>query len=493
MSDELYVPQIDYTSRDYEAIRDDLIGLIPNFSDVWTSRESTDFGIVLLELFSYAADIMNYYIDRAANESFIDYSTQRSTVLALARLLNYTPNEVVAATGSVTFTNILSTSQTIPAGTVLAGTSSVDGGNVLFETDAAVTISANGTGTVAVTQGVTVTGEELGTSTGMPSQTFTLAETNVITGSGGSSGVSTTSILVSVGGISYTRVRSLVNSLSTDLHFEASTDSEGYTTITFGDGTFGKIPPKGLLITCTYRTGSGALGNVGADSITSVFSTPDTSYPSVNVTNPTATSGGQDPESTDNIRDSAPKALSTLNRAVSLADYANLALTIDGVAKANAVAAVYTDVVLYVAAAGGSATSSSLKSTISSYFADKIPPGTTVTVTDYTPVYPDVRVTVAVNPLYSATDVKARAQAALYDLLNFDNVTMNDTIYQADIVKAVATVEGVTSITITGLKKKYQYSDSTAATTVSDIYCYVNEVPVLVDDNIEVTSVGGIS
>lgn len=384
MSDELYVPQIDYTSRDYEAIRDDLIGLIPNFSDVWTSRESTDFGIVLLELFSYAADIMNYYIDRAANESFIDYSTQRSTVLALARLLNYTPNEVVAATGSVTFTNILSTSQTIPAGTVLAGTSSVDGGNVLFETDAAVTLSANGTGTVAVTQGVTVTGEELGTSTGMPSQTFTLAETNVITGSGGSSGVSTTSILVSVGGISYTRVRSLVNSLSTDLHFEASTDSEGYTTITFGDGTFGKIPPKGLLITCTYRTGSGALGNVGADSITSVFSTPDNSYPSVNVTNPTATSGGQDPESTDNIRDSAPKALSTLNRAVSLADYANLALTIDGVAKANAVAAVYTDVVLYVAAAGGSATSSSLKSTISNYFADKIPPGTTVTVTDYT-------------------------------------------------------------------------------------------------------------
>ena len=492
MSDELYVPQVDYTSRDYEAIRDDLIGLIPNFSESWTSRESTDFGIVLLELFSYAADLLNYYIDRAANESFIDYSTQRSTVLALARLLNYTPNEVVAATGSVTFTNVLSTTQTIPAGTVVSGVNSTDGGSLLFETDAAITLSANASGSVNVTQGVTVTDEELGTSTGLPSQEFTLAENNVIHGSSGTSGVSSTSILVSVGGVSYTRVSSLVNSKSTDLHFSAATDSEGYTTLTFGDGTFGKIPPKGLLITATYRTGSGALGNVGAGAITSVFSTPDNSYPSVNVTNLTATSGGQDPETTDSIRDSAPKALSTLNRAVSLADYANLALTVAGVSKAKAVASVYTNVILYIAAAGGAVASSSLKTTIANYFADKTPPGTTVTVTDYTPVYPDIRVTVAVDSLYSSTDVKARVQAALYDLLNFDNVVMNDTIYQADVVKAISTVDGVTAITVTGLKKKYQYADATVPVSVSDIYCYVNEVPILIEDNIEVTTIGGI-
>jgi hypothetical protein len=492
MSDELYVPQIDYTSRDYEAIRDDLIGLIPNFSEVWTSRESTDFGIVLLELFSYSADIMNYYIDRAANESFIDYSTQRSTVLALARLLNYTPNEVVAATGSVSITNSIGTSQTIPAKTILAGTSSVDGGNILFETDSALTLAGNATGTVSITQGVTITDEELGTSTGLPNQEYSLSETNVITGSGGSSGVSTTSILVSVGGVSYTRVSSLVNSTPTDLHFEIATDSEGYTSIIFGNGTFGKIPPKGNLITATYRTGSGSLGNVGAGAITSVFSTPDNSYPSVTVTNLSATSGGEDPESTDSIRDSAPLALSTLNRAVSLADYANLALSINGVAKAKAIASVYSNVTLYIAAAGGSASSNSLKTSISSFLSDKTPPGTIVNIIDYTPVYPDIRVTVTADPLYYSQDVRTRVQEALYSLISFDNVVMNDTIYQSDIIKAVKSVEGVASVTISGLQKKYQFSDAAASTTVTDIYCLINEVPILIEDNIEVTVIGGV-
>jgi hypothetical protein len=493
MADQLYVPQVDYTSRDYESIREDLIGLIPNFSDTWTSRESTDFGIVLLELFSYMGDLLNYYIDRAANESFIDTSTQRSTVLAIAKLLNYSPTEVVAATGSVTFTNnSTTTAQTVPALTKLSGVSDSDGGSLIFETDAAVTVPANGSANVTVTQGVTVSNEQVGVATGVASQKYQLAETNIITGSATSSGVSAGSILVTIGGVSYTPVSSLVNSTPTSLHFELSTDSEGYTTLLFGDGVYGKIPPKGNLIQATYRTGSGSLGNVSAGAITSVLETPNGTYPLVNVYNATAISGGEDPESTDSIRAAAPKALSALNRAVSLADYQNLAAAIPGVAKASAISSVFSYVTLYVVAAGGSVASSSLKTSIINYFADKTPPGTTVTVLDYTPVFPDVRVTVTADSLYFAADVSARVQEAIYDVLTFDNVTLNDVIYEADIVKAASSVEGVRSVTVTGLSKKYQYYDVVAASTVSTIYCFINELPILLESNVDVNVVGGI-
>ena len=113
MADSYYVPQIDYQSRDFTSIRDDLINLIPNFAPQWTSRDSTDFGIVLIELFSYMGDILNYYIDRAANENFLATATQRDTVLNLARLLNYSPGEPVPSQITVQFSNY-STTSTVP-------------------------------------------------------------------------------------------------------------------------------------------------------------------------------------------------------------------------------------------------------------------------------------------------------------------------------------------------------------------------------------------
>jgi hypothetical protein len=46
-----YIPQVDYTSRDYETIREDLLNLIPNYAPNWTNRDPSDFGITLVELF----------------------------------------------------------------------------------------------------------------------------------------------------------------------------------------------------------------------------------------------------------------------------------------------------------------------------------------------------------------------------------------------------------------------------------------------------------
>ena len=53
MAEINYVPQVDYTSKDYAAIRDDMISRISDFLPEWTSRDPADFGIVLIELFSY--------------------------------------------------------------------------------------------------------------------------------------------------------------------------------------------------------------------------------------------------------------------------------------------------------------------------------------------------------------------------------------------------------------------------------------------------------
>jgi hypothetical protein len=101
---------IDYTSRDYYAIREDLINLVKqrvNQSGIrkWTGDDSSDFGVALIEAFAYVGDLTNYYIDRIANETYLPTATQRKSIINLAKLYGYSPTGFRAATLQVTFGN----------------------------------------------------------------------------------------------------------------------------------------------------------------------------------------------------------------------------------------------------------------------------------------------------------------------------------------------------------------------------------------------------
>ena len=139
-----YIPQVDYTSRDYSSIRSDLVALIPNILPEWTSTDASDFGITLIELFAYMGDMLNYYIDRSANEGFINTATQRSSVLSIANLLNYTPSNGTPATVTLTFQNSTASIISVPAKTQVATTTTVNGltTQIIFETDSTISVPA---------------------------------------------------------------------------------------------------------------------------------------------------------------------------------------------------------------------------------------------------------------------------------------------------------------------------------------------------------------
>ena len=72
---------IDYLARDYDSFRQALVDLIPSKLPEWTDRSEADFGIVLLELVAYMADILSYYQDRLANECFLATAQERRSVI----------------------------------------------------------------------------------------------------------------------------------------------------------------------------------------------------------------------------------------------------------------------------------------------------------------------------------------------------------------------------------------------------------------------------
>jgi hypothetical protein len=474
MAEINYIPQVDYTSKDYVAIRDDMLGQITDVFPTWTSRDSADFGIVLIELFAYMGDIINYYIDRSANEAFMTTASQRDSVLYLARLLGYNPTTVIAATVTLKFFNTNTSTKTIPAGTQVATSASTTGGTqIIFETNSAVTIPAiSGTTpgeiTVVATQGETVTETLSPVSTGEINQIRELTFSPLIQNS----------IDIVSGASTFTEVPYLIDYNNYDPVFTVQTNADGVSFVVFGDGISGRIPSSGAAFTATYRIGGGTIGNVGAGLLKSIIksSVALSSLSGVTVTNPAAATGGAEAETTDSIRVNAPNSVRALNRAVSLADYSALCVEA-GVSKANAVADVYTSVTIYFAPSAGDIGLTSISgttpssifnttaATLATYFVGKIPANTTVTFQppSYVPV--SIVATITTLPQYKNSLVTTAVNSAVAELLAFDNVFFQDKLTLNDIMSTIASVEGVAYVQVEKLVRAQAGYDLTYTIT----------------------------
>jgi hypothetical protein len=105
-------------------------------------------------------------------------------------------------------------------------------------------------------------------------------------------------------------------------------------TIRFGDGEFGRAPPRGTVFSAEYRVGNGRRGNVAATSLAAL----DPPLPFVErVTNPLPGAGGVDPETIAEAVRLGPEAFRALAfRAVRPEDYAEAAERLPWVQRAGA-------------------------------------------------------------------------------------------------------------------------------------------------------------
>jgi hypothetical protein len=456
-----YVPQVDYTSRDYASIRDDMTALIPDYAPTWTTRDPADIGMTLLELFSYMGDLLSHYIDRSANEAFISTASQRDSILQLAKLLGYNPKENIAATVTLTFYNSTASIITVPAKTRIATTVVSNNVNtqIIFETNAVGTVpaksgSVNGSAQIKATHGITVT-EIVGTSTGLSNQVFKLSQTPVVNNN----------VTITVGGTNYIYVPYLIDYNGYDAVFTTYTNAAGITYVIFGDGISGAIPTNTSIITATYRVGGGIIGNVAANTIKTILTNAQAGLTVLNTyygssTDDGSATGGTNSESTDSIRLNAPLSFRALNRAVSLSDYAALAVA-GGAAKASAVADVYSSVTLFFVPYGDtgvlvdgvtpSTIFTSLITTLNTYLTDKIPANTTITYQPASYASGKLFANITVLPKYNQTLTKLKVGLAVANLFSLDNVAFQDTIYLSDVFGAITSTLGVGSVQITKL------------------------------------------
>jgi hypothetical protein len=112
---------VDYTDKDFDALRARLIALIKSVFPDWTDFDVASFGNLLVELYAYVGDVLTFYQDNLARESRLVTATQRKSVMALAKMLGYRLHGAQAATAEVwlQLARVPVASVTFPAGTVL--------------------------------------------------------------------------------------------------------------------------------------------------------------------------------------------------------------------------------------------------------------------------------------------------------------------------------------------------------------------------------------
>ncbi len=493
---------VDYMARDYDSLLKAMRDLIPDKLPEWKGYDSeADFGNVLLQLFAHMGDILSYYQDRIANESFLGTAQTRQSIIHHLRLIGYRLSTAVPASTTLTLTVPAARTDTIQIvkGNAFATKSQKDKTSIRFEYAGEQPLSidfgkipANGgkkhfTG-VPVEEGRLFSEEKLGTSNGKPDQRFPLAHKGLILRSLGMGAAVNRDIILKVayGGMieEWTLQESLAFSRG-QKDYVIEIDEDDSAVIIFGDGAFGEIPQADAVIFATYRVGGGLNGNVSADTILTIVDAPQLSLLGAKVTNPDAATGGSDRESIAHAVMNAPGVFRSLKRASTKADYEALALRFKGVGKVRAEAESWNTVKLYVAPDGGGKVSDILRANLLAYFEDKRPITTIIEISDvdYVKVY--IKADIEIERYYNTDDVLEKVRSAVNDLLSFDKVDFRQMLYLSKFYEAIEAVDGVKSVMISEFRTDQSSKGATTAEgselVKSDgrIEMLANEIPII--------------
>jgi len=319
----------------------------------------------------------------------------------------------------------------------------------------ATTVNAN----VGIATGGSPVTELLGSGNAQtPNQSFTLKQTPLTYTQAATPTGAQSSLQVNVNGAGWTDVNSLYNQSPSAQVFDVMNLPSGAAVVGFGDGVEGATLPTGQSnIIANYRVGIGSDGNVDAGQITTLVDRP---LGVSGVSNPMPATGGQDAQTVAGIRANAPLSVLTLGRAVSIADYQNLAASFAGIAQAYALwipNGVNRGVFVTVAASDGQAlplgnlTLANLIAALQTYGN----PHVLVQAQSFLETLFGLEAAIAYEPAYSSPSAQAAVQAAilaqLYSTYSFPNRTFGQGVSGDEVAALIQEVAGVLACNVTKL------------------------------------------
>jgi predicted phage baseplate assembly protein len=272
---------------------------------------------------------------------------------------------------------------------------------------------------------------------------------------------------VAVNGLPWTENDDFDSLGPTDRAFVTRQDNAGNTTVMFGDGVHGARLPTGTEnVVATYRVGIGQSGNVAANLLTLLANKP---LGVRSVTNPLPATGGADAENLEQGRSNVPLAAAALDRIVTAADYAAVARTFAGVAKAAATALPGSPPIVAVTIAADADEPIDVNSPVivnlESTLLDQGSPEIKVVVAPRTLLVLVLSADVTLQPGFQWETVAPAIRAALLATFGFDQRDLEQTAYRSEAIAAIVGVSGVANVDIVVFEG---FTDSSAIAKLAD-------------------------
>ena len=255
----------------------------------------------------------------------------------------------------------------------------------------------------------------------------------------------------------------LLSSAADAKEFVAEVESDSVVYLRFGDDKHGSRPEPQTEFQATYRVGNGVAGNIGSETLAHIF----INLSDINkVRNPLPARRGVEPESIEDVRQRAPSAFRTQERAVTPDDYAEVSERNSQVQKAAATfrwTGSWHTVFLTVDRRGGLEVDETFEKDLRGYVERFRMAGYDLEVDEPLFVPLKIEMNVCAQPDYFRGDVKA----ALLELFSNrilpngrrgvfhpDNFTFGQTVYLSPLYAAAQVVPGVASVHITKFERQ---------------------------------------
>ena len=441
--------------RSYQQIKAKLVESLMGLKDPEGQKLITDYSegnilIIILSLFAAIAEVLHYYVDNMARETFLSTARRYDSVVKHGALVDYHARAAIAATVDVILSrsitgNSIGAKLTIPQGTLFTDSS----GNSWLSARDVIWHSNVTTCKVPIIQHERYTASALNNMVIPTGDRVILNLGTLPNGKYYEQG----SMSLQIGGETWVLVDTFAKSKPTDKHFMVSVDESLSPYIMFGDGTFGKKPAAGAKITnVVFYLTNGTQGNVKSNTITSVPSVISSSITDATVSNAYDAGGGSNYENFTMLKEHIPLSVKTLGVAITKEDFESLAMLVDGVNKAKADYECGRKLTVYISPDGGAVASSELINRVYNLLSQRAPMTTWLKVKSAGKVQIILEMEVTGKKSYKTPEIQTQILTALYNAYSPEQAQIGGSVRVSDIY---ALIDNLSTVDYLHLTKFY--------------------------------------
>lgn len=441
--------------RSYQQIKAKLVESLMGLKDPQGQKLITDYSegnilIIILSLFAAIAEVLHYYVDNMARETFLSTARRYDSVVKHGALVDYHARAAIAATVDVILSrsitgNSIGAKLTIPQGTLFTDSS----GNSWLSARDVIWYSNVTTCKVPIIQHERYIASALNNMVIPTGDRVILNLGTLPNGKYYEQG----SMSLQIGGETWVLVDTFAKSKPTDKHFMVSVDEALNPYIMFGDGTFGKKPAAGAKITnVVFYLTNGTQGNVKSNTITSVPSVISSSITDATVSNAYDAGGGSNYENFTMLKEHIPLSVKTLGVAITKEDFESLAMLVDGVNKAKADYECGRKLTIYISPDGGAVASSELINRVYNLLSQRAPMTTWLKVKSAGKVQIILEMEVTGKKSYKTAEIQTQILTALYNAYSPEQAQIGGSVRLSDIY---ALIDNLSTVDYLHLTKFY--------------------------------------